>query len=47
MILNPVGTDAGPLAADDQLIILSRSMLAPTQALPTIPAVPTNGKAKS
>ena len=47
MILNPVGADAGPLAADDQLIIISRSMLAPTQALPTIPAVPTNGKAES
>ena len=47
MILNPVGADAGPLAAEDQLVILSRSILAPTQTLPTIPAVLTAAKAES
>ena len=39
MMLNPVGTDAGPLKPDDQLILLSRSFLAPSQNLPTVPAV--------
>ena len=39
MILNPVGPDAGPLGAEDQLILLSRSFLAPAQNLPTVPPV--------
>lgn len=39
MILNPVGGEAGPLRADDELILLSRVFLNPTQPLPTIPPV--------
>ena len=39
MILNPVGGDAGPLGEHDQLILLSRTFLAPSQALPTVPAI--------
>ena len=39
MILNPVGPDAGPLRADDQLILLGRTFLASTQNLPTVPPV--------
>ena len=39
MILNPIGNEAGPLKADDQLILLSRVFLHPTQNLPTVPPV--------
>ncbi|MBV8228872.1 MAG: potassium channel protein [Planctomycetaceae bacterium] len=39
MILNPIGTEAGPIEADDQLILLSRVFLAGTQALPTVPPI--------
>ena len=39
MILNPVGAEAGPLGATDQLILLSRTFLTPTQTLPTVPAL--------
>ncbi|MHC5539104.1 potassium channel family protein [Singulisphaera rosea] len=35
MLLNPVGDEAGPLRADDQLILLSRVFPNPTQPLPT------------
>jgi voltage-gated potassium channel len=45
MILNPVGTDAGPLKEGDQLILLSRVFLNPTQSLPTVPQIePTASK---
>lgn len=39
MMLNPIGGEAGPLQADDQLILLSRVFLDPTQPLPTEPPV--------
>jgi voltage-gated potassium channel len=39
MILNPVGGEAGPLKADDQLVLLSRVFLNPAQALPTVPPI--------
>ena len=37
MILNPVGSDAGPLKEGDQLILLSRVFLNKAQPLPTVP----------
>jgi len=37
MHLNPIGGEAGPLQPDDQLIVLSRVFLDPTQPLPTDP----------
>jgi voltage-gated potassium channel len=37
MILNPTGSDAGPLKSEDQLILLSRVFLNKTQSLPTVP----------
>ena len=39
MMLNPIGGEAGPLQKDDQLILLSRVFLDPSQPLPTDPAV--------
>jgi voltage-gated potassium channel len=39
MILNPVGTDAGPLKEGDQLILLSRVFLSKDQTLPTVPPI--------
>ena len=42
MILNPTGSDAGPLKAGDQLILLSRVFLNPGQPLPTVPPVEPN-----
>ena len=39
MILNPVGNEAGPIKADDQLILLSRVFLSETQPLPTVPPI--------
>jgi voltage-gated potassium channel len=39
MMLNPIGGEAGPLQRDDQLILLSRVFLDPSQPLPTDPAV--------
>jgi hypothetical protein len=39
MILNPIGNEAGPIEADNQLILLSRVFLAGTQALPTVPPI--------
>ena len=39
MILNPVGSEAGPLKEGDQLVLLSRVFLNATQALPTVPPV--------
>jgi hypothetical protein len=39
MMLNPIGGEAGPLRNDDQLILLSRVFLDPSQPLPTDPPV--------
>lgn len=39
MILNPIGSDAGSLKAGDELILLSRVYLGPSQALPTVPPI--------
>jgi len=39
MMLNPINTEVGPLLATDQLILLSRVFLDPTQPLPTDPPV--------
>ena len=39
MILNPIGNDAGPVRAEDHLIILGRVFFLPGQALPTVPPV--------
>jgi len=39
MVLNPVGSEAGPLKASDQLIVLSRVFVTGSQALPTVPPV--------
>ena len=39
MILNPVGAEAGPLKAGDELILLSRVLLSPSQPLPTNPPI--------
>ncbi len=39
MLLNPVGSDAGPLKAGDQLVLLSRVFLNPAQSLPTVPSL--------
>ena len=39
MILNPVGSDSGPLKEGDQLILLSRVFLNKAQPLPTVPQV--------
>ena len=40
MILNPIGNEAGPIKASDQLILLSRVFLNESQSLPTVPPVP-------
>jgi voltage-gated potassium channel len=37
MILNPVGNEAGPIKASDQLILLGRVFLQEGQTLPTVP----------
>ncbi len=39
MMLNPVGNEAGPLKASDELILLSRVFHNPTQTWPTVPPV--------
>ncbi len=39
MYLNPIGGEAGPLLADDQLILLGRVFLKPTDVLPTDPPI--------
>ena len=39
MMLNPIGSDSGPLKTDDQLILLSRVFHTTTHPLPTIPAL--------
>ena len=39
MILNPVGSEAGPLQEGDHLILLSRVFLNKTQPLPTVPEI--------
>lgn len=39
MILNPIGNDAGPVRAQDFLIILGRVFFHPGQALPTVPPI--------
>ena len=39
MILNPVGPEAGPIRASDQLILLSRVFIQNGQTLPTVPPV--------
>lgn len=39
MLINPVGGEAGPLKEGDQLILLSRVFLTPTQNLPTVPPI--------
>ena len=36
MMLNPIGGEAGPILADDQLILLSRVYLDPSQPLPIV-----------
>jgi len=38
MMLNPIGGEAGPIMADDQLILLSRVYLDPSQPLPIVRA---------
>ena len=38
MMLNPIGDEAGPIRADDQLILLSRVYLDSTQPLPIVQA---------
>jgi hypothetical protein len=46
MMVNPIGGEAGPLREDDQLILLSRVLLDPSQPLPTDPpAGPSPGSA--
>ncbi len=42
MILNPVGDESGPLKETDQLILLGRVFLTPTQTLPTVPPIEPN-----
>ena len=39
MHLNPIGGEAGPLNHDDQLIVLCRVFIQPTETLPTDPAI--------
>jgi Trk K+ transport system NAD-binding subunit len=39
MILNPFDGEAGPVKANDQLILLSRAFLHANQALPTVPPI--------
>ncbi len=39
MMLNPITSESGPLMAGDQLILLSRAFLDPTQSLPTDPPI--------
>jgi voltage-gated potassium channel len=39
MLLNPVGSDSGPLKDGDQLILLSRVFLNKSQPLPTVPQI--------
>jgi voltage-gated potassium channel len=39
MHLNPIGGEAGPLHHDDQLIVLCRVFLQPSEALPTDPPI--------
>ncbi len=39
MVLNPIGSEAGPMTAQDQLIVLSRVFLHQSQSLPTVPPV--------
>jgi len=39
MQLNPIGGEAGPLRADDQLILLSRVFLKSSDTLPTDPPI--------
>jgi hypothetical protein len=46
MVLNPIGSEAGPLKTDDQLIVLSRVFLHETQALPTVPPVQPRAEKK-
>ena len=46
MILNPIGGEAGPLKAGDQLILLSRVFLDPTQPLPTVPPVEPDARSR-
>jgi voltage-gated potassium channel len=43
MILNPVGGEAGPIKATDQLILLSRVFLHAAQSLPTVPPITPSG----
>ena len=46
MLLNPIGGEAGPLKVDDQLILLGRVFLKPSDVLPTDPPVaPPKGTA--
>lgn len=40
MMLNPIGDEAGPVVAGDQLILLSRVYLDPTQPLPIVQPTP-------
>ncbi len=39
MILNPTDADAGPLKESDLLVLLSRTVLATGQTLPTVPSI--------
>jgi hypothetical protein len=39
MHLNPIGGEAGPLRPGDQLIVLSRVFLKPSEPLPTEPPI--------
>ncbi len=47
MILNPIGTEASAIKAGDQLILLSRVFINPTQNLPTVPPVQQQALAPS
>lgn len=41
MLLNPIGEESGPLRADDQLILLGRVLIDPSQPLPIAEVTPT------
>ncbi len=39
MLLNPVGNEAGPVREGDELILLGRVFINPSQTLPTVPPI--------
>jgi hypothetical protein len=46
MHLNPIGGEAGPLNHDDQLIVLCRVFIQPTETLPTDPPIAPSVESK-